>query len=86
MPDSTDRYRRIDERLQRLEDALLGPRIKVGRLADQLGVSKDTIRRHCREEGIPLVTMHGDKWTPSEHRGEPQYVDRRAWEARGRER
>lgn len=78
-----DRLRKIEERLQRIEEAVLGDLIKVTRLAAQLDLSTQTIRRRCRDNNIPLRTMHGDKWEPGRDSGESQYVSRRDWQHRG---
>jgi DeoR/GlpR family transcriptional regulator of sugar metabolism len=78
---NTDRLRRIDERLQRIEEVLSGPLLKVSELADQLDVTRRTIRDRCRREGIKLRNMHGEPWG-SDDSGSPQYVDRRAWQKR----
>jgi DeoR/GlpR family transcriptional regulator of sugar metabolism len=76
-----DRLRRIEERLQRIEEALSGPLLKVSELADQLDVTRRTIRDRCRREGLTLRNMHGEPWG-SDDSGSPQYVSRRAWRRR----
>lgn len=55
--------------------------VPVEVLAGELSVTKRTVRDRCRRYGIPLRSMHGDRWT-DEDRGTMQYVSRREWQAR----